>query len=517
MNRNFKIIGCLVVAWDTLYLSWLAFHVTGLGFILLFAEILIASLTYLLILNHWGQNHTFAHPGRAHGSVDIYIPTVNEPLEMVETTVQAAALINYDQKAIYLLDDGPRPEIKDLADKYGIGYFARGNRKDNKAGNLNYALVRTRGDYVLVIDADHIANPHIISDLLGHFNEDPKIAIVATRQAYLVPEGDFNHDVLFYQHMMAGKHEDNASISCGNAAFYRREALRNINGFQTWNLVEDLYTSYVLHTKGFRTVYVNEPYTYGTAPLDLAAIYQQRGTWALDTLRMVFWHSPLFTRGLSMWQRLHYIEIGYSYIVAAIAMPIVFFLPAFAVLQNDPVVTDPVLYLLLRIPSLLAILYFYYRLSDRSVHQMQFWASLWPVYLKSMLLALAGIKVPYRVTRKISVGKRHILQVFPHIALILFSVSVIIWRVFYVDDGLNAFTAINLMWMLLMAFWFYPIIIRGFSKIDQEKEWELAKSHLSNKHPHLFTKHSPRIKDLKIPAPPMNLPIGMPSPDTSNS
>ena len=349
-----------------------------------------------------------------------------------------------------------------------------------------------------MIDADHIANPHIINDLLGHFDDGPKIAVVATRQAYLVPDGDFNHDVLFYQHMMAGKHEDNASISCGNGVFYRRSALWTIGGFQMWNLVEDLYTSYVLHTAGFKTVYINQPYTYGTAPIDLANIYQQRGTWALDTLRMFIWHSPFFAKGLSFWQRLHYIEIGYSYIVSAIAMPIIFTLPAFAVLWNDPVVTDPIMYLLLRIPSLLAILYFYYRLSDRMISHMQSWASLFPVYIKALILALSKVTLRYRVTRKVAIGTRHIAAVMPHIGLIIFNFFVIIRQIFFIDHALTAHTAINLLWMTVMAFWFAPFIYRGFRKVNEPAVIAQASLFLHSRHPHLFSGRSPS-KNLDVP------------------
>ncbi|MEK9175722.1 MAG: glycosyltransferase [Patescibacteria group bacterium] len=502
MSKNFKILGTIIVAWNTIYLAWLFYHVTNLGYILLFAEFLIASLTYILIFNHWGQSHTFHHFHQARGSVDIFITTVNEPVVMLDNTVKAASAIDYLNKTIYVLDDGPRDEIKMIVQKYGANYLARRGRIDGKAGNLNFGLQNSTGEYILVIDSDHVANPFIIKDLLGHFDDGPEVAVVATRQAYLVPEGDFNHDVLFYQHMMAGKHEDNASISCGNGVFYRRSALRAIGGFQVWNLVEDLYTSYVLHTRGFKTVYINQPYTYGTAPLDLANIYKQRGTWALDTLRMIFWHSPLFARGLKFWQRLHYIEIGYSYVVSAIAMPIVFILPAIAVLYNDPIVTDPITYLLLRIPSLLAILYFYYRLSDRMFSQMQYWASLFLVYMEAFFLALICIKVPYKVTRKEAADHRNIALVIPHIALILFSFGVILWRIFIVDHALTAFTAINLMWACLMVFWFAPVIYRGFQRVNADKMLFDARQFVSAKYPHLFNGRAPRTYN-----PPLDLPV----------
>lgn len=469
MNRLFKILALIIVVWDTVYLFWLFFHVTGLGHILFFAELLVAALTVLLAINHWSQSHVFEHHLDPQGSVDIFIPTVNEPIEMVTNTVAASVRINYANKKIFLLDDGPRPELQSLAHRYNITYLSRDSREHYKAGNLNYGLSHSNGDYILIIDADHIVKPDIVQDLLGHFQEDETIAIVATRQAFLVPEADFNHDVLFYQHMMAGKNADNAAISCGNGAFYRRTALNDIGGFQTWNLVEDLYTSYILHQRGYTTVYINQPYSYGTAPTTLRGIYQQRGTWSLDTLRLLIWHSPLWTSGLTLRQRLHYLEIGFSYVVSAVAIPLLFVLPALAVLFNDPVVTDPRTYLLLRVPSLLLIIYFYYKLSGDVFSQMQLWASLFPVYLKALFLAIIRKRIPYQVTNKISItapGERQTLLVLPHIAIGVFSIVVIVWRVFFVDHALTAFTGINLMWMTLMLFWFAPIIQKGFERLN---------------------------------------------------
>lgn len=471
MDKHFKTIGSIVVALDTIYLVWLAFNVTGLGYLLVFAELMIASLTYLLVINHWSQDHVFEHHREPRGTVDVFIPVVNEPLDMMENTIRAASNIDYAQKKVYLLDDGNRPELQTMAQRYGVTYLARpAQRKHNKAGNLNFGLEHSNGDYVLVIDADHVVQSHVVKDLLGHFDDDSKVAIVATRQAFLVPEGDFNHDVIFYNHMQAGKNSDNSSISCGNGVFYRRSALQEINGFQTWNLVEDLYTSYVLHLNGYRTVYINQPYTYGTAPLDLSGIYKQRGTWALDTLRIFFWHSPLFVKGLNLRQRLHYFEMGWAYIVSAVSMPIVFLLPAVAVLTNDPIVTDPLTYLLLRIPSLLAVIYFYYKLSGGMFSQMQMWSSLFPVYLKALVLSLAGVVTKYKVTAKISHGQREIAYVIPHLLVVAFSLFVVVRQIFFIDYAITSHVGINLMWMTLMFFWFAPVIQKGFQRAGSRVE-----------------------------------------------
>lgn len=75
-------------------------------------------------------------------TVDIYIPSYNEPLEVVRDTVLAAQCIDYpkDKMKIYLLDDGKRSEFAVFAADVGVGYITRNDNKHAKAGNLNHAL-----------------------------------------------------------------------------------------------------------------------------------------------------------------------------------------------------------------------------------------------------------------------------------------------------------------------------------------------------------------------------------------
>lgn len=80
-------------------------------------------------------------------TVDIYIPSYNEPLEVVRDTVLAAQCIDYpkDKMKIYLLDDGKRSEFAVFAADVGVGYITRNDNKHAKAGNLNHALTLTQG------------------------------------------------------------------------------------------------------------------------------------------------------------------------------------------------------------------------------------------------------------------------------------------------------------------------------------------------------------------------------------
>ena len=348
-----------------------------------------------------------------------FIPTINEPDELLDQVIRAATEIEFANKRIYILDDGDRPSVKALAKKYNCSYVVRPDRKKRrfKAANMNYALSHSYGNYILVIDADQLIKPRILDDLLGHFKDD-KVAFVTTRQSFDMPDEDFNHDHLFYEYMQSGKNSDDVGVSTGSAVIYSRSALTAIGGFQEWNLVEDLYTSYVFHSKGYKSIYVAQPYSIGDAPHDLSVIYKQRGTWAKDTLRLFFWKSPLFNSGLSWRQKLHYFEIGYVYIVSGLVIPLIYLVNFYSIATNDPIINVGAWYLLFKLPAFFLAIYMYTELAQGSACS-RMWAALFPVFFRSMMGALLYKKDLYIPTKKGSARSIRVSMVVPQLAFIV--------------------------------------------------------------------------------------------------
>ncbi len=105
--------------------------------------------------------------------MDVFITTYNEPLDLVMTTALAAKDIRWPHST-WILDDGDRPEMRELAESNGIGYVTRGADwtpdmpRHAKAGNLNNALMVTSGEYLLILDADQIPpEPDILDKTLA--------------------------------------------------------------------------------------------------------------------------------------------------------------------------------------------------------------------------------------------------------------------------------------------------------------------------------------------------------------
>jgi hypothetical protein len=80
-----------------------------------------------------------ATPGRA---IDVYVCTYDEPIEVVSATLAGCRALTYPHTT-YLLDDGRRPEMEELAKLAGARYLTRPDNSHAKAGNINAALSRT--------------------------------------------------------------------------------------------------------------------------------------------------------------------------------------------------------------------------------------------------------------------------------------------------------------------------------------------------------------------------------------
>ena len=279
-------------------------------------------------------------------SVDVLIPTCSEPENVVRTTLTAVSKIKWQGPLkVYILDDGGSDMVEGMANEFGFTYLSR--RKagepltDAKGGNLNFGYRNSKGDLILTLDADQVPDPEIVNRLAGYIFFK-KVAFVQSKQSYIAQVGDpfYNSSKVFYDTVELGMDNMDTAISAGTGVLYWRKALDDIGGFVTWNLVEDLTTSFELHSRGWRSFYFPHALSKGLAPDSIWKVYQQRGQWALDTMRLFWWDNPMFKKGLSLRSRLHYSTVASSYIFSALALPFFFLMPIWTYLTGDAVFED---------------------------------------------------------------------------------------------------------------------------------------------------------------------------------
>jgi cellulose synthase (UDP-forming) len=370
-------------------------------------------------------------PARTGVKVDVMTTAApDEPLEMLRATLSAMMRIRYPH-ATYLLDDSGRDELKSLCAELGVQYVRRARPGEGaKAGNVNHALGLTSGEFVTILDPDHIPNPDFLDRVLGHF-EDPSVGFVQAPQAYrnqqesIVARGGAEQTYELYGPTLMGLHTLGSPLLFGCHTTFRRAALASIGGYAVHN-AEDLRTTMRLYAKGWKGVYVPEILARGLTPADLATFIRQQYRWAhsvFDLLFREFWQlAPHWT----FYQRITFF-MGGTYYLAGVAILINLFLPLIFLTAGWMPAVSLAESFLVHIAPLVAVNLlirrfaqrFFLRPDERGWHVagtiMQFAACF--AHTAGLIAAGAGTRVPYIVTAKGGARRGGLGQVRPHAAV----------------------------------------------------------------------------------------------------
>ena len=265
----------------------------------------------IMVVETWRLPPT-PRPPALDARVDIVIATYDEDLDVVEPTVIGALAVR-GRTAIYLCDDGRRPEMRAMAEQHGIRYVTRDDNAHAKAGNINAVLPSLEGELLLVLDADHVASPDILEAMTGYF-ADESMALVQSAHSFRNHNSVMHHESgrheqsLFFDVLLPGRNRLGSVFWCGSAAIIRLSALRAIGGIATVTSTEDFETSLLLQKAGHSIRYHNEHLIQGLAPDNLASYTVQRARWAEGTLSAFHWRLRMpFGRGLRLSQQVSYL------------------------------------------------------------------------------------------------------------------------------------------------------------------------------------------------------------------
>jgi len=294
---------------------------------------------------------TNAHMGWYAGSgepplVDILITTYNESWSILEKTLVGALAQDYPRFRIWLLDDGRRDWLSIEAQSMGVGYVTRSDNRFAKAGNLNNGLqylltLDQPPDFVAVLDADFIPRRNFLSRAMALMH-NPKVGIVQTPQYHFNPDpfqtafNGWEHwpDVqrFIFSTVLPGRDGDGAAYCCGTSFLARATALKEIGGFPTESITEDVLTTMKMRRKGWSTVYLQELLSTGMAPEGVHEYLTQRGRWCLGGVQIGWWLWKQDAQRRTLWQRVlafdWFVSWGYTSLIRVLFLtfPIVFWL-----------------------------------------------------------------------------------------------------------------------------------------------------------------------------------------------
>jgi cellulose synthase (UDP-forming) len=450
---HIRMANVVVVALMGFYLTWMLGHTNAarLWLALPFAAASLMSAACLVVsaINSWCSEITPPCPlsGADVPMVAVIVPTCGEPIPMVLRTLVSVLDQDYpsDRLIVVVSDDAHNPELADALAGLGVLYheppdrWALGRDGAAKAGNLNSALEfvsRSFPDvgYIETRDADdEVGVPLFLRFSVGQLEASADTAFVQTVKEAQVSPGDpfvnFNGD--FYRGQMLSRNAANAVFPCGSGLVWRRAALDDIGGFPTWNLVEDFQSGVAALRRGWRGTYV--PIVGAVAqhsPEDVPNVIKQRGTWAIDSVRLLVWGK---LRGLSLRQRLAFGETLLFYLHS---VTLLVYVPTAAItcLGLLPLDGSALGYFSHLIPYALAaevrLLILNQPFADRRRRQRRPFLSLWrvkvmwlglaPVYVVACVKALLGgpgRKPIYRITRKSTLVRWYWRETLPQVLL----------------------------------------------------------------------------------------------------
>lgn len=342
----------------TLDASGPAEQVLTWGFLLLETLSLVSSVVVLVVLTRRRDRTPDADANMGwlaarKPRAAIFIATYNEGLPILERTITGALNQTWPTD-VYVLDDGRRPEVRDLCQRRGVTWLTRADNAHAKAGNMNAGLasLMARGelpDFVAILDADFVALPDFMKRSLALFR-DPGIGVVQTPQHFFNPD-PLQHRIrahldlpdeqrFFFDTLLPARDGWNTAFSCGTSSVVRVSALQAIGGFPTESITEDMLLSIRMKRHGFVTAYLNEKLSLGLAPEGIGEYCTQRIRWCVGAMQIMRGRDGLAaSRGLSMADRISMVETllywcgSFPFRLACLLVPVVFWFSGLTVMN----------------------------------------------------------------------------------------------------------------------------------------------------------------------------------------
>ena len=203
---------------------------------------------------------TEASPGHRAA---VFIPTYNEPVEVIAPTIAAACALEPAHQT-WVLDDGDRPWVAEICDALRRPLRAprrarprQGRQHEPRAG-ADGARDRRRAPSRSTSSPCSTATTcrcrRFLTATLGWF-DDPEIALVQAPQTYynagaFDDDGDTGEQGMFFHVLLPARNHDGAGpFWCGSTSLIRSRPCREVGGVSTATIVEDMHTTLGLHPR----------------------------------------------------------------------------------------------------------------------------------------------------------------------------------------------------------------------------------------------------------------------------
>jgi cellulose synthase/poly-beta-1,6-N-acetylglucosamine synthase-like glycosyltransferase/uncharacterized protein YjeT (DUF2065 family) len=366
-----------------------------LSFIFALIFFFLEAITLLLALSHMHESLDVVCRIRWHRLMDklepvpgylpmvsLHLPAYNEPVEVVQKTLNSLAQLNYPNFEVLVVDNNtPRQEtwrpLEEICRKLGPNFHCLhlDQWPGYKSGALNFAVTQTdpRAEIIGIIDADYEVDPNFLRELVPAF-ANPQVAFVQTPQDYHDSKGDVFSESMyrgykyFFEVSMPSRNERNAIIFAGTMGLIRKSVLEEIGGWDEWCITEDAEASLRILKKGYQSLYINRAFGSGLMPFNFEGLKKQRFRWCFGGIQILkkhwealmpwaHWVDP--ENKLTLAQRYYYLAGGLGWFSDVFNLLFAFFLVMGAVFKlfSSPVQVRPLTDTVIIVPAVFLFLH----------------------------------------------------------------------------------------------------------------------------------------------------------------
>lgn len=342
MSLKKRMIFIFGFLFSVIYLAWrgiftLPFHQTWwvliFGILLWLCEV-VSTFTGMILIYNKQKAKTLSKPiaeEKDFPDVDVLITTHNEEVALLRKTVNACVKMKYpdNQKVhIYLCDDNNRPEVRELAEEFGVTHIGMTGNKHAKSGNINHALNQTTSPLVATFDADMIPYSNFLLETVPFFVENKHkrnqeenikpLGLVQTPQSFynadlfqfnlFVEQNVANEQDFFSREINILNNAHGAAIYTGSNTVLSREAIMQAGGFPIDTITEDFELGARMNMAGYQNLSTLSPMASGLTPADIPSMIKQRVRWAQGVVQSVRNIHLLTNKNLSFGQKIVYLN-----------------------------------------------------------------------------------------------------------------------------------------------------------------------------------------------------------------
>lgn len=245
--------------------------------------------------------------------VSILIPARNEE-SVIKRTIEGCLSQTYKNIEVLIICHNCTDKTFDVA-KSKDDRVRPLDYKTTEAGKgiaLNFGVKESKGEYILVLDADGILSPDFIYNAVPYFKKgfagiQGKI-VSANRNYNRLTKMLSLEGYMFSTPFMAVRHFlDKRTPLCGTGFILSKTILEKIGGFSN-ALIEDFELSFRLYKKNYQVGYSPLSVVYDEKPAALPLMFKQRARWvkghidmltqmrpeAKDIIGIIYWLTPIF-------------------------------------------------------------------------------------------------------------------------------------------------------------------------------------------------------------------------------